>query len=73
MISPRFTPADRLCAGCGHPLFAPMLVAMETTPPVMLVAAVHRASCAYALVPAVEAHDGEQYALGVIAANSELN
>ncbi len=73
MTPPRFTPADRLCAGCGRPLHAPMLVAMETTPPVTLIAAVHRASCASALIPAVKAHDGEQYALGVVATNPELN
>jgi hypothetical protein len=73
MMPPRFTPADRLCAGCGRPLYAPMLVAMETTPPVTLVAAVHRASCADALVPAVKAHDGKQYALGVIATDPRDN
>ena len=73
MTPPRFTPADRLCTGCGRPLSAPMLVVMETKPPVTLVAAVHRASCTDALIPAVEAHDGEQYALGVITANPKLN
>jgi hypothetical protein len=50
-----------------------MLVAMETTPPVTLVAAVHRMSCTAALIPAVEAHDGESYALGVITTNLERN
>jgi hypothetical protein len=73
MTLPRFTPADRLCAGCGRPLYAPMLVAMETTPLVTLVAAVHRASCADALIPAVEVHDGERYALGVVTTNPEVN
>ena len=73
MMTPRFTPEDRLCTGCGRPLYAPMLVAMETTPPVTLVAAVHRMSCAAALIPAVEAHDGESYALGVITTNPKRN
>jgi hypothetical protein len=73
MTPPRFTPADRLCAGCGRLLYAPMLVVMETTPPVTLVAAVHRMSCAAALITAVEAHDGESYALGVITTNPERN
>jgi hypothetical protein len=73
MKYPTFTSQDRLCTGCGRPLYAPMLVAMETTPPITLVAAVHRASCAAALLPAVEAHDGESYALGVITTNPERN
>jgi hypothetical protein len=73
MTPSRYTPEDRKCAGCGRRLYALMLVAMETTPPVTLVAAVHRMSCTAALIPAVEAHDGESYALGVITTNLERN
>jgi len=73
MSAYNFKPADRLCTSCRRPLSAPMLVVMETTPPVSLVAAVHRVGCASALPQAVQAHDGQRYALGVVTANAELN
>ncbi len=46
-----FKPEDRLCTSCGRHLSAPLLVVMETTPPVSLVAAVHRLGCAAVRCP----------------------
>jgi hypothetical protein len=72
----KFTLADRLCAGCGQRLTAPFLVSLEVSRPTpRLVAAVHRLpeSCVRALIPAVQAHDGEAYTLAMITTTPEVN